>query len=138
MDPRSLDYLLTDDERQQFEEDGYFIMEDALPPDQVERFREVTRDVVAEHRRVFNIPADRYHGVIDFIGQRDALLDLVDWYRTLPKVWGILGPHIKLYHTVGMETPPSSKYTPETHHEWINWHTDTGDLTRDITKWGSE
>ena len=134
MDPISLDYLLTDDEQYQFEENGYFVMEDALPPDQVARFREVTRHVVDEHRRVYRIPADRYHGVIDFIGQRDALLDLVDWHRTLPKIWGILGPDIKLYHTVGMETPPTTKYTRENYQEWINWHTDTGNLTRDITE----
>ena len=56
MDPRSLDYLLTDDEQYQFEENGYFVMEDALPPDQVARFREVTRDVVDEHRRVVRGP----------------------------------------------------------------------------------
>lgn len=132
MDPRTLDYLLTPEEETAFERDGFFVMHHALPPDKVEHFREVTRDVVEEHKRVQGIAAERYHGVLDFIGQRDALLELVDWYRTLPKVWGILGPDIKLYHTVGMQTPPSAKFTGDTHNQWANWHTDTGNLTRDL------
>ena len=132
MDPRSLDYLLTEEEDRAFQEDGYFIMEDALPPDLVERYIEITREVTDEYKRIHNVPKDHYFGVIDFIGQRDELLNLVDWYRTLPKVWGILGPDIKLYHTVGMQTPPTTKYKPEEHANWVNWHTDTGNLTRDI------
>ena len=132
MDPRTLDYLLTPEEEEAFERDGFFVMENALPPGKVEHFRTITQDVVEEFKRVHGIPMDRYHGVMDFIGQRDGLLELVDWYRTLPKVWGILGPDIKLYHTVGMQTPKSSKYTSNNHHEWVNWHTDTGNLTRDL------
>lgn len=31
MDPTCLNYLLTDQERRQFEEDGYFIVKDVLP-----------------------------------------------------------------------------------------------------------
>jgi ectoine hydroxylase-related dioxygenase (phytanoyl-CoA dioxygenase family) len=134
MDPRALDHLLTKEEERAFNDDGYFVMEDALPPELVQRYKAVTKDVVEEYKAAYGIPADRYHGVIDFIGQRDDLLTLVDWYRTLPKVWGILGPDIKLYHTVGMQTPPTTKYTAEQHDEWINWHTDTGNLTRDITE----
>jgi ectoine hydroxylase len=132
MDPRSLDYLLTEEEYLAFREDGYFLMKDALPPNLVQRYLEITREVVEEYKRVHNVPMDRYFGVIDFIGQRDELLNLVDWYRTLPKIWGILGPDIKLYHTVGMQTPPTTKYKLEEHREWVNWHTDTGNLTRDI------
>ena len=132
MDPRTLDYLLTPEEEEAFERDGFFVMEDALPPDKVEHFRAITQDVVEEHKRVNGIPMDRYHGVMDFIGQRDGLMELVDWYRTLPKVWGILGPDIKLYHTVGMQTPKSAKFTSDNHHRWAGWHTDTGNLTRDL------
>ena len=96
MDPRTLDYLLTPEEEEAFERDGFFVMNDALPPDKVEHFRAITQDVVEEFKRAHGIPMERYHGVMDFIGQRDGLLELVDWYRTLPKVWGILGWHIQL------------------------------------------
>ena len=132
MDPRSLDYLLTKEEEAAFQKDGYFVMEDALPPESIESYIAITREVVEEYKRIYHIDPDKYFGVIDFIGQRDALLNLVDWYKTLPKIWGILGPDIKLYHTVGMQTPPTTKFKPEQHRDWINWHTDTGNLSRDI------
>jgi len=32
MDTACLEYALTDDERREFEENGFFIIEDALPP----------------------------------------------------------------------------------------------------------
>ena len=132
MDHRSIDYLLTKEEEAAFKKDGYFVMEDALTQGLVKKYRDITKQVVEEYKRAHHIARDKYFGVIDFIGQRDELLGLVDWYKTLPKIWGILGPDIKLYHTVGMQTPPTTKFTPEQHGKWINWHTDTGNLSRDI------
>ena len=50
MDPRSLDYLLTEEEYRAFREDGYFLMKDALPPNLVQRYLEITREVVEEYK----------------------------------------------------------------------------------------
>ena len=86
MDPRSLDYLLTKEEEAAFEKDGYFVMEDALSAESVERYIDITREVVEEYKRIYHIDPHKYFGVIDFIGQRDGLLELVDWYKTLPKI----------------------------------------------------
>ncbi len=35
MDTACLQYLLTDDEKHQFNEEGYLVVEDALAPDQI-------------------------------------------------------------------------------------------------------
>ena len=86
MDPRAREHLLTDSEAAQFQRDGFFIVEEALPNSIVERLRELTADVVQEDRVRLGIKENRYHGVIDFIGQRDEFLQLVDWYRTVPKL----------------------------------------------------
>ena len=81
MDPRSLDYLLTKEEEAAFEKDGYFVMEDALSAESVERYIDITREVVEEYKRIYHIDPHKYFGVIDFIGQRDGLLELVKWLR---------------------------------------------------------
>lgn len=134
MDPKAKEHLLTEAEANEFQQNGYFVVEDVLPQSLTERLRQLTADVVNEDRDRLNIPQDRFHGVLDFIGQRDEFLRLVDWYKTVPKICGLLGPEIKLYHTVGMETPPARGKTTEDHHEWANWHTDTGNLTRDLAR----
>ena len=136
MDPRAKEHLLTESEAARFHRDGFFVVEEALPDSIVERLRELTAEVVQEDRVRLGIKDNRYHGVIDFIGQRDEFLQLVDWYRTVPKVCGLLGSEIKLYHTVGMETPKAEGWSLENHHDWANWHTDTGNLTRDLAQGG--
>ena len=51
----------------------------------------------------------RERGMVrDLIGRDDHLLELLGWYKTFPKVWGILGCHIQLYHTHLNVTPGGS------------------------------
>ena len=42
MDIKCLDYCLTEAERKAFEQDGYFIVENALDPDHIDKLIEVT------------------------------------------------------------------------------------------------
>ena len=51
MAPRSLDYLLTKEEEAAFEKEGYFVMEDALSAESVQRYIDITREVVEEYKR---------------------------------------------------------------------------------------
>ena len=53
MDTRCLDYMLRDTERQSFERDGYFIVENALTPAQVELALAAT-DRLADEARAKN------------------------------------------------------------------------------------
>ena len=53
MDTRSLDFMLRDAERQSFERDGYFIVENALTPAQVELALAAT-DRLADEARAKN------------------------------------------------------------------------------------
>jgi len=34
----------------------------------------------------------------NFVWRDPAFTEIVDWYKTFPKVWGILGWNIYLYH----------------------------------------
>ena len=64
-------------------------------------------------------------GWSDFLGADDALLGLVDLPTTLPKVWGILGWNIYLYHA-HMHVKPPAAPDAEEGEGWLEWHQDSG------------
>ncbi len=116
MDSACLEHCLTEQERTQFERDGFIVIENALPAQMVEGLINAVDSVKAG---------------VDFIGKDDRFLELVDWHRTFPKVWGILGWNIHLYHThitvtppVPLEDRPSKKR--------LHWHQDSGRVNLDI------
>ena len=116
MDSACLEHCLTEQERTQFERDGFIVIENALPAPMVEGLINAVDSVKAG---------------VDFIGKDDRFLELVDWHRTVPKVWGILGWNIHLYHThitvtppVPLEDRPSKKR--------LHWHQDSGRVNLDI------
>ena len=122
--PAHLERAATPAEIAAFERDGYLTVPGALDPGQVARLVEaVDRLDAGERRRLGLAPGDMMSrfSVIRF---DPAFLELVDWVRTFPKVWDILGWNIQLYiaHLV--------VYPPET---WGGtqcrepvWHQDSG------------
>ena len=46
------------------------------------------------------------HAMRDFVGKDDIFIEVLDWYTTFPKVWGILGWNVKLYHSHMIALPP--------------------------------
>ena len=126
MDPTCLEHSLTEQERQQFEEDGYFIVKDVLPPDLI-------ADLITAVDRI-NAAYEPHAGdgnYFDVIGKDDLFLELLDWPETFPKVWGILGWHIQLYHTQMIYTPPlPSGQSPRRNR--LGWHQDSGRLNIDL------
>ena len=116
MDTACLKHCLTEAERTKFERDGFVVVDNALPAPMVKGLIEVV---------------DSVKPGVDFIGKHDRFLELIDWRRTLPKVWGILGWNIHLYHThitvtppVPLEDRPSKKR--------LHWHQDSGRVNLDI------
>ena len=131
MDSRYNEYLLTAEESEQFERDGFFFVENALSEDVVDALITVVDRIDGEERRrLQSAPGDR-SSVRDFIGRDDHFLELLDWYKTFPKVWGILGWHIQLYHTHMNVTPAVSGSTLERDGLGLNWHQDSGRINQD-------
>ena len=122
MDTACLAHRLTDTEREAFEEDGFMIVRDAMPTDQVARVANALDDVVCWRQRIKNeriqIAVDRAQARLPLrrvpprllvfrderalvIGEplfaHPALTDLVDLPTTLPKVWSLLGWNIHVY-----------------------------------------
>jgi ectoine hydroxylase len=131
MDPACLEYCLTEDERREFEENGFLIIEDALPPALVRDLVAVVDRLDAEYRPLLGRGPHDLLSLRDFIGKDDLFLELLDWPRTFPKVWGILGWHIQLYHTHMNVTPPlpSRQELPK---KRLQWHQDSDRLNRDM------
>ncbi|RAP75084.1 phytanoyl-CoA dioxygenase family protein [Paenibacillus montanisoli] len=122
MDASCLKYALTDEERRQFNEQGYLIIENALSPEQVTEltteFDRIYEDKLAEghdSRTALFYP--------NFIPDADAFQNLVDYEKVLPKVWGLLGWNIYLYHAHMIATPPNGK--PKDNGTF-GWHQDSG------------
>lgn len=124
MDVSSLDHTLTEIERITFKEQGYMVVEDALPPDVCDDLEEAADRVGEEERASRGLsPYDRL-SVMDFIGKDDRFLNLIDWPRVLPKVWGLMGWNIQIYHSHLVYSPPeeSGNVSPTKR----GWHQDSG------------
>jgi ectoine hydroxylase len=123
-----LEHRLTDAERKSFEETGLLVIPGALAPDLVETLRTHT-DIThaAQVEKGFNPNEALFYP--NFIPDADCFANLVDYERILPKVWGILGWNIYLYHAHMIVTPPSGK-SPD--NKTFGWHQDSGRANRDI------
>ena len=116
MDTASLEHRLTEAERTKFERDGFVVVDNALPASMVEGLIEAV---------------DSVKPGVDFIGKDDRFLELIDWHKTLPKAWGILGWNIHLYHTHITVTPPVPLEDRPTKKR-LHWHQDSGRVNLDI------
>lgn len=122
MDVSALQYRLTQEERRTFEETGVLTVEDALAPEHVAA---LSAAADALHRRAVADGQDSRAAYFlpDFIPRDPLFTDLVDHERILPRVWGILGWNIYLYHAHLIVTPPSGKPRDD---RTFGWHQDSG------------
>lgn len=129
VDGRVLAHLLTDRERAEFERDGYLLVDGALDSITVERLRAAAMQEDVAYR---SSPGVGRHHVLnrhDLVARDDAWLDLVDWPTTFPKVWGVLGWHIQLFHTQLIVTPPAPSRAEAGSY---GWHQDNNRMNLDL------
>jgi hypothetical protein len=120
---------LTDAEAALFARDGFVMVRDAIDPARRARLG----DLVAAHDRTFR--AEPGVGPLhvlnehDLIGKDEAWLELIDLATTFPKVFGILGWNIRLFHTQLIVTPPVG---PQGAPGGYGWHQDNNRMNRDL------
>ncbi|AIE84488.1 phytanoyl-CoA dioxygenase family protein [Fimbriimonas ginsengisoli] len=128
MKESALQHLLTDGERHTFETTGLLVVEDALSPQQVAELTQATDRIYAARLASGGDPkAALFHP--NFIPDDPLFQELVDYDRVLPKVWGILGWNIYLYHAHLIVTPPTGQ-APD--NKTFGWHQDSGRVNREI------
>jgi ectoine hydroxylase len=128
MNPSCLVYRLTDAERRAFNETGYLVLEDTLSPGEVSALTEVADEI---HARKISEGFDPKKGLFypNFIPDSPLFQDLVDYEKVLPKVWGILGWNIYLYHAHLIVTPPNGEHPND---KTFGWHQDSGRVNTEI------
>ncbi|HZP81917.1 MAG TPA: phytanoyl-CoA dioxygenase family protein [Chthonomonadaceae bacterium] len=128
MDVSCLQYRLTPEEKKTFEETGLLILEDVLSPEQIAALTAVTDRI---YERKVQDGHDPHTALFypNFIPDSELYADLVDYEKVLPKVWGILGWNIYLYHAHLIVTPPSGK---EPDNKTFGWHQDSGRVNVEI------
>jgi hypothetical protein len=131
MDAECLNYCLTKKENQQFEQDGFFIVENALPSELVENLISAVDRLLRQHREKNGIAEHETVNMLDFVGKDELFLELLDWPKTFPKVWGILGWNIQLYHSHMVITPPRSA-NEKLPKRRLGWHQDSGRLNIEL------
>ena len=131
MDASGLQHRLTDDERLEFERNGFLIVENAIPDDLVERLTAVVDRVDAEYRSEHgHSPYERVN-ILDFVGYDELFLELLDWPTTFPKVWGLLGWNIQLYHS-HMPTSPVMPPAERPSEIKLGLHQDSDRLNKEL------
>ena len=130
MELSCLEHVLTQEERLEFDDNGFFVLDSVLPPETVDGLIEAVDRVDVNLRSQRDKGADERMTVRDILARDDRFLQLVDWPITLPKVWGILGWNIQIYHAVLAYSPP-----PPTSGDQVRmqgWHQDSGRLNHEL------
>ena len=122
LNPSCLKHCLTDEERRTFNEKGFIYVRNALSSEQVEQGIALTERI---HQAKLAEGQDAHEALFypNFIPDDPFFIDLVDYERVLPKVWGILGWNIYLYHAHLIVTPPNGKAPDD---KTFRWHQDSG------------
>ena len=132
MDADCLRHVLTAEEWEAFDRDGYLHVGGALSREHAAGLV----DVIDRLHRDGRLEApETYAGVtnrvqhLNAVGLDPAFVDLVDHPTTFPKVWGILGWNIFLHNTHLMLTPAEPREGPRGPG---GWHQDNGRRSLDM------
>ncbi len=124
MHTSALNHLLSDTEYEKFKTDGYMVVPGALEHAHCDRLEAAGDTLDARERQAHDVAADARLSVMDFIGRDPEFLELVDWPTVLPKVWGLMGWNIQIYHSHLVYTPPENDLATKKQ----GWHQDSGRL----------
>ena len=105
MDEACLQHRLTDEERRQFDSQGFLIVPGVLPEAKVAALVEAADRIDANWRPKRELKPHQPLNILDAFGMDDEFLDLLDLPATFMKVVDILGWHIQLYHSHLIVTP---------------------------------
>ena len=124
MDPSCLQYCMTDAQRNHFEQQGYLVVEDALDDDMLGRLLEAGDRVDAEERAARGLAPNALLSKFRTIVEDDVFLELLDWPKTFPLIWDILGWNVQHYISHLIYYPPESKSSVNL--KPGGWHQDGG------------
>lgn len=105
--------VLTPEQRDFFESNGYLILENALSPDVVAEIDAAIDEVCAREERAGCLETDGRLNLRNCIIQHDAFLKLLDWPKTVPLAWGLLNWNIQMITSQLILLPSKPEPLPE-------------------------
>ena len=123
MDPSCLQHCMTDEQRGLFDQEGYLIVEDALDAEMVQRLIAAADRVDRQERQRQGLDAGKLLSKFRTIVEDDLFLELLDWPKTFPLIWEILGWNVQHYISHLIYYPP--EHRDETAPPGF-WHQDGG------------
>jgi ectoine hydroxylase-related dioxygenase (phytanoyl-CoA dioxygenase family) len=115
---------MTDEQREQFEQEGYLIVPDALDDDTLGRLLEAGDRVEKEEREKNDLDPGALMAKFRTIVEDDVFLELLDWPKTFPLIWDILGWNVQHYISHLIYYPPEAKGSVDL--KPGGWHQDGG------------
>ena len=94
--PQGGTLMLTTQQRRQFDEDGFFLVEDALSPNEIETLLGVTDELYERYRRERDLGPHEAFQMRNIVARDSCFLDLMEHPTMLPLVVDVMGFNIQL------------------------------------------
>ena len=120
-----LQYCATDAQLKSFNDTGYLIIENALDAAMVARLTQVVDRLDAAERVAQQLGPHAIMTKFRTIVADDLFLELLDWPKTFPLLWDILGWNIQHYISHLIIYPPEAPTAPH-QRKSASWHQDGG------------
>ncbi|MEM7537671.1 MAG: phytanoyl-CoA dioxygenase family protein [Chloroflexota bacterium] len=119
---------MTPEQKQQFDEDGFILLEDALSADEVETLLNVTDEFDTHYRRERNLAADAAFQLRNCVAMHPLYRGMIDHPKLLPYVVDAIGYNIQIRTSHVDIRPPMSpehaKIELGSRQGFFPWHSD--------------
>ena len=125
--------VLTPENQAFFEQQGYLLVEDALPADVLAALNAATDELYARDADAGRLEKSGKLNMRNCIVEHPAFLQLLDWPATVPLAWQLLGWNIQML-TSHLIVLPSGDEPAEDAKNKLGWHRDGGTSPRDMSE----
>ena len=122
---------LAPQQRLAFQRDGFLVIPDAIPLDFVDRLLTVVDRLFQEGLAKEGLNDRHFWQLRNCLPRDDLLLELVDWYRTVPLVVQLLNHNIQLI-TSHLIVRPQNPAGTSPDYKQAGWHRDGGTAPSDL------
>ena len=129
-DTSSYDFM-TPEQGRAMEQEGCFVVENALPPTVVAEIDAAIDELYDRDKAAGRLPEEGRLNLRNCVTEHDAFLQLIDWPTTFPKAMGILNWNIHLITSQLLVQPPKDR--PEQPMR-VGLHRDGGTSAREMTE----
>jgi ectoine hydroxylase len=128
-----LHYCATAEQLQQFDQEGYLVVEDALSADMVKELTIAVDRIDSQERVERGLDPGEMMAKFRTVVADDLLLELLDNEKTFPLLWDILGWNIQLYISHLIVYPPEPEGAQRSP-KGAAWHQDGGRPVEEIER----